>query len=377
MLCWSWSVLVDVCVLDHVPLRLSGGEGRALGGWRCIITLCGAQSVMTVGHQRCSGGLQAAGLWSSTEGWWEFSLWCWWRCCVAEQSRVQREWDSPVGLSSLPEKTHWLLPQRARWTHLCRSQQTLRNIINFMIFLCIQDNHEFECVCVCFDRFGSVHYSCHNNISSPPVRSTSVSPPQTPPAASLSVPPVLVIVGSCALTALVPLLILIQQNRVMRRGRRDPETVILCLIQCVISHVLWTDSRFVCLHSQLSLRGDTGRRLRPFMRRFSADTITSLRGVRHEPSISFNTINKSPSDSWCSCIISPVKPPASNHRIPDRKPQSYRCMFMCVWQWVSLPVCISGGQWGIGSCEDTCLCVFANRPNKNMVFPSLMFLKCK
>ncbi len=26
------------------------------------------------------------------------------------------------------------------------------------------------------------------------------------------------------------------------------------------------------------------------MRRFSADTITSLRGVRHEPSISFNTI---------------------------------------------------------------------------------------
>ncbi len=28
------------------------------------------------------------------------------------------------------------------------------------------------------------------------------------------------------------------------------------------------------------------------MRRFSTDTITSLRGVRHEPSISFNTINK-------------------------------------------------------------------------------------
>lgn len=69
---------------------------------------------------------------------------------------------------------------------------------------------------------------------SPPVRSTSVSPPQT-----LSVPPVLVIVlGVVLLLLLVPLLILIQQNRVMRRGRRDPETVILCLIQCVISHVL-------------------------------------------------------------------------------------------------------------------------------------------
>uniref|UniRef100_A0A673I5W4 SRCR domain-containing protein n=1 Tax=Sinocyclocheilus rhinocerous TaxID=307959 RepID=A0A673I5W4_9TELE len=74
---------------------------------------------------------------------------------------------------------------------------------------------------------------------SPPVRSTSVAPPQTPPAASLSVPPVLVIVlGVVLLLLLVPLLILIQQNRVMRRGRRDPETVILCLIQCVISHVL-------------------------------------------------------------------------------------------------------------------------------------------
>ncbi len=74
---------------------------------------------------------------------------------------------------------------------------------------------------------------------SPPVRSTSVSPPQTPQAASLSIYPVLVIVlGVVLLLLLVPLLILIQQNRVTRRGRRDPETVILCLFQCVISHVL-------------------------------------------------------------------------------------------------------------------------------------------
>ncbi|XP_016377169.1 scavenger receptor cysteine-rich type 1 protein M130-like, partial [Sinocyclocheilus rhinocerous] len=54
---------------------------------------------------------------------------------------------------------------------------------------------------------------------SPSVRSTSVAPPQTPPAASLSVPPVLVIVlGVVLLLLLVPLLILIQQNRVMRRA---------------------------------------------------------------------------------------------------------------------------------------------------------------
>ncbi len=232
-----------------------------------------------------------------------------------------------------------------------------------MIFLCIQDNHELNVFVSVLTDLPDLSVSTTPATTtsaspsvSPPVRSTSVSPPQTPPAASLSVPPVLVIVlGVVLLLLLVPLLILIQQNRVMRRGRRDPETVILCLIQCVISHVLWTDSRFVCLHSQLSLRGDTGRRLRPFMRRFSTDTNTSLRGVRHEPSISFNTINKSLSDSWCSSIISPVKPPASNHRIPDRKPQSCRCMScvcVCVWErerarecvcvcvWVSLPVCI-------------------------------------
>ncbi len=142
---------------------------------------------------------------------------------------------------------------------------------------------------VCFDRFVSVHYSCHNNISfsssfSSSALNISLSSTNSSSSVSLSVPPVLVIVlGVVLLLLLVPLLILIQQNRVMRRGRRDPETVILCLIQCVISHVLRTDSRFVCLHSQLSLRGDTGRRLRPFMRRFSTDplidTVFSLRGV--------------------------------------------------------------------------------------------------
>ncbi len=76
------------------------------------------------------------------------------------------------------------------------------------------------------------------------------------------------------------------------------------------------------------------------MRRFSTDTITSLRGVRHEPSISFNTINKSLSDSWCSSIISPVKPSASDHRIPDRKPQSCRCMCVCVCVCVCVSECL-------------------------------------
>ncbi|KAL1275637.1 hypothetical protein QQF64_035260 [Cirrhinus molitorella] len=54
---------------------------------------------------------------------------------------------------------------------------------------------------------------------SPPVNSTSVTPPQTPPAESHSVSPVLVIVlGVVLVLLLMPLLILIQQNRVMRRA---------------------------------------------------------------------------------------------------------------------------------------------------------------
>ncbi|XP_077090799.1 scavenger receptor cysteine-rich type 1 protein M130-like [Siphateles boraxobius] len=48
------------------------------------------------------------------------------------------------------------------------------------------------------------------------VRSTSVTPPQTPPAASLSV--LVVVLGVLLSLLLVPLLILIQQNRVMRRA---------------------------------------------------------------------------------------------------------------------------------------------------------------
>ncbi|KAL1275618.1 hypothetical protein QQF64_035241 [Cirrhinus molitorella] len=56
-------------------------------------------------------------------------------------------------------------------------------------------------------------------LASPPVRSTSVTLPQTRPAAPLSIPTGLVIVlGVVFLLLLVPLLILIQQNRVMRRA---------------------------------------------------------------------------------------------------------------------------------------------------------------
>ncbi|KAL1275598.1 hypothetical protein QQF64_035221 [Cirrhinus molitorella] len=59
-------------------------------------------------------------------------------------------------------------------------------------------------------------------VSSTPATKTLVSPPQTPPAMSISIPPVVVIVlGVVLLLLLVPLLILIQQNRVMRRVLSD------------------------------------------------------------------------------------------------------------------------------------------------------------
>ncbi|XP_051976548.1 scavenger receptor cysteine-rich type 1 protein M130-like [Xyrauchen texanus] len=52
-----------------------------------------------------------------------------------------------------------------------------------------------------------------------PVRSTSIPPPQIPPSDTLSIPPVVVFVlVSVLLLILLPLIVLIQQNRVMRRG---------------------------------------------------------------------------------------------------------------------------------------------------------------
>ncbi len=155
-------------------------------------------------------------------------------------------WDCPLSLKNHTDCSH---KEHAGLTCAGHSK-TLRNIIHFIILKCkifaySRHLHELIIISVFFtlpDLSVSTTPATTTSASppvSPPVRSTSVSPPQTPPAASLSVPPVLVIVlGVVLLLILVPLLILIQQNRVMRRGRRDPETVILCLIQCVISHVL-------------------------------------------------------------------------------------------------------------------------------------------
>ncbi|KAL1275628.1 hypothetical protein QQF64_035251 [Cirrhinus molitorella] len=78
---------------------------------------------------------------------------------------------------------------------------------------CSASPHERQCSNL------SVSTTPATTTSATPVRSTSVSAPQTTPAAPPFVPPVLVIVLIVVLLLLlVPLLILIQQNRVMRRA---------------------------------------------------------------------------------------------------------------------------------------------------------------
>uniref|UniRef100_A0A8C1LPQ2 SRCR domain-containing protein n=1 Tax=Cyprinus carpio TaxID=7962 RepID=A0A8C1LPQ2_CYPCA len=179
---------------DHVPLRLRGGDGRCSGRlevyhnavWGSVCDdqwdISDAQVVCR--QLGCGAALRADG--NSTFGAGEGVVWMNKVECRGNEIHL---WDCPLSLNNHTDCSH---KEHAGLT-------------------------------------------CAGHIS-PPVRSTSVAPPQTPPPAP---PPVLVIVlGVVLLLLLVPLLILIQQNRVMRRGRRGPETVILCLIQCVISHVL-------------------------------------------------------------------------------------------------------------------------------------------
>uniref|UniRef100_A0A8C2B2W3 Si:ch211-161n3.4 n=1 Tax=Cyprinus carpio TaxID=7962 RepID=A0A8C2B2W3_CYPCA len=185
--------VANITCFDHVPLRLRGGEGRCSGRlevyhnavWGSVCDdqwdISDAQVVCR--QLGCGAALRADG--NSVFGAGEGVVWINRVECRGNEIHL---WDCPLSL-----------------------------------------NNHTDC-----SRKEHAGLTC---AASPPVRSTSVAaPPQTPPPAP---PPVLVIIlGVVLLLLLVPLLRLIQQNRVMRRGRRDPETVILCLIQCVISHVL-------------------------------------------------------------------------------------------------------------------------------------------
>ncbi|XP_051748197.1 scavenger receptor cysteine-rich type 1 protein M130-like [Ctenopharyngodon idella] len=197
---------------EHVPLRLSGGEGRCSGR-------------LEVYHNAVWGSV-CDDLWDISDA----QVVCRQLGCGAA---LRADGNSAFGAG---EGVVWLnrVECRGNEIHLWDCPLSLKNHTD-----CSHKEHA-GLTCADLPDLSVSTTPATPTSSSPPVSqtvsSTSVTRPQTPPAASLSV--LEIVLGVVLLLLLVPLLILIQQNRVMRRGRRDPETVILCLIQCVISHVL-------------------------------------------------------------------------------------------------------------------------------------------
>ncbi|XP_073693844.1 scavenger receptor cysteine-rich type 1 protein M130-like [Garra rufa] len=175
---------------NHLPLRLSGGEGR------------------------CSGRLEVYhnAVWGSVcDDQWDISdaqVVCRQLGCGAA---LRADGNSVFGAG---EGVVWLnrVECRGNELHLWDCPLSLKNHTDC--------SHKEDAGLTCADLPDlsvSTTPATTTSVSrpvSPPVRSTSVTPPQTPP-----FPPVLVIVlGVVLLLLLVPLLILIQQNRVMRRA---------------------------------------------------------------------------------------------------------------------------------------------------------------
>ncbi|XP_042578556.1 scavenger receptor cysteine-rich type 1 protein M130-like, partial [Cyprinus carpio] len=177
---------------DHVPLRLSGGEGRCSGrlevyhnavwGSVCDDQWDISDSQVVCRQLGCGAALRADG--NSVFGAGEGVVWMNRVECRGNEIHL---WDCPLSLKNHTDCSH-------------------------------KEHAGLTCADLSVSTSPATTTSASPPVS-PPARSTSVSPPQTPPAASLSIPPVLVIVlGVVLLLLLVPLLILIQQNRVMRRA---------------------------------------------------------------------------------------------------------------------------------------------------------------
>ncbi|XP_073693842.1 scavenger receptor cysteine-rich type 1 protein M130-like [Garra rufa] len=183
---------------NHLPLRLSGGEGR------------------------CSGRLEVYhnAVWGSVcDDQWDISdaqVVCRQLGCGAA---LRADGNSVFGAG---EGVVWLnrVECRGNELHLWDCPLSLKNHTD-----CSRKEHAgLTCADLSVSTTPVTTTSASPPVSSP-VPSTSVAPPQTPPAPSLSVPPVLVIVlGVVLFLLLVPLLILIQQNRAMRRAKRRHRT---------------------------------------------------------------------------------------------------------------------------------------------------------
>ncbi|KAL0153177.1 hypothetical protein M9458_051504, partial [Cirrhinus mrigala] len=188
--CGEQEVAKIICS-EHLPLRLSGGEGR------------------------CSGRLEVYhnAVWGSVcDDQWDISdaqVVCRQLGCGAA---LRADGNSVFGAG---EGVVWLnkVDCRGNEIHLWDCPLSLNNHTD-----CSRKEHAgLTCADLSVSTTPGTTTSASPPVS-PPVRSTSVTPSQTPPAASLSVPPELVIVLVVVLLLfLVPLLILIQQNRVMRR----------------------------------------------------------------------------------------------------------------------------------------------------------------
>ncbi|CAM4563960.1 unnamed protein product [Leuciscus chuanchicus] len=176
---------------NHVPLRLSGGLGRCSGR-------------LEVYHNAVWGSV-CADLWDISDA----QVVCRQLGCGAA---LRADGNSVFGAG---EGVVWLnrVECRGNEIHLWDCPLSLKNHTDC--------SHKEHAGLTCADLTDlSVSTSPATTTSaSPPVsqtvRSTSVTPPQTPPV-SLSV--LVVVLGVLLLLLLVPLLILIQQNRVMRRA---------------------------------------------------------------------------------------------------------------------------------------------------------------
>ncbi len=201
--CWL------MCVLDHVPLRLSGGKGRCSGRlevyhnavWGSVCDdqwdISDAQVVCR--QLGCGAALRADG--NSVFGAGEGVVWMNRVECRGNEIHL---WDCPLSLKNHTDCSH---KEHAGLTCAGHSQYTEEYLVFFFILLCVKYNHDYECVCVCFDRFVSVHYSCHNNISfsssfSFSALNISLSSTNSSSSVSLRPPSACDCTGSCALTDL-------------------------------------------------------------------------------------------------------------------------------------------------------------------------------
>ncbi|KAL1275604.1 hypothetical protein QQF64_035227 [Cirrhinus molitorella] len=176
---------------NHLPIRLSGGEGR------------------------CSGRLEVYhnAVWGSVcDDQWDISdaqVVCRQLGCGAA---LRADGNSVFGAG---EGVVWLnrVECRGNEIHLWDCPHSLKKHTD-----CSHKEHA-GLICADLPDLSVSTTPATSTSASPPVRATSVTPSQTPLEDFFSIPPVVVIVlGVVLLLLLVPLLILIQQNRVMRRA---------------------------------------------------------------------------------------------------------------------------------------------------------------